>query len=694
MKNSLRFSHFKVYGLFAFLVSSLLVGCSKDDDGTGNNSFYSGALKSATITNLEGSWSIIEAESNGEKVEIPPTTQECGRDFFNFSTENRYSEFLFTSSSCAPESNSYGFELIDGIITLTDQLGQNEELVIIELTSEKLSFKTQIDIDEDGTMDILIFYAKRYNPPAEIDIYSSTFIHNNTVDYRDKIQLSWFPYIGYNEFSRYEIYRSAGDCDKTKAELIATLETQEIDVFIDENPAVSDNLCYYFRVYTDKGLLGESELVSLDTGDLEVSPVTVSEPVVGNESISLNWTQYFGRYFSHYEITARNYSSGSGYGYQEITVKTIDDISTLEFTDNDPPYFLNPVYTVYVVDIFGNKSLGTIEGEHSWQTNFKRKELLGLDFIRKLAIDPDGTIVYLYGRQTGNQDLTIIKYNYTTNTIEAISDIPPTSHTDIDMKVIETEEDKEILFAQGNGFNVYDATTLEYKYELRIVDLYPSFNDLTYLSNNLWVFTDDDEVFTCIRDGKDLNLVDSEVHFTEHQSSNNYQIINLDNNQVLIGHSNEPNSLRFTIDSNGFLTERTSIPIPILSDWKKETFYNANQNYIVNLAEGRLYSLTNYSVLDNFVEPNFSYGISADGNIIFGSENDPDVIDLLDSQHEKKAYTYDWTSQTIDEYATKGYPHFIFENHLGQKISISSGLLRPRLDFGMPSPDLFVERIE
>ncbi|TXN37245.1 hypothetical protein FVB32_02870 [Flagellimonas hymeniacidonis] len=694
MFKSFKFPYLRNFNLIIPLLGLLFFGCSKDDDGSVSNSFYAGALKSTTISNLVGTWSIFEAESDGNRVSVPPTTQDCGRDFFSFSTENRYSEFLFTSSSCVPETNNYNVDLLNGVVTLTNQFGQKEELVITELTSEILNFRAQFDIDEDGVLDILTFYARRYSPPAEMDIYSSTFIHNNTVEYLDKIQMSWEPYKGYNQFSRYEIYRNAGDCDKTNAELIATLNSPDQGFFIDENPAINSNLCYYFRIYTDQGLLGESEMVSVDTGRLEVSSVTVSEPVVGSESIGLNWSKYSGRYFSHYEVTARNYQSGSGYGYQEVTIATVDDVDTLEYIDNDPPYFANPVYSVHVIDIFGNKSLGTIEGANSWQTNFIRNGLLELDFIRKLAIDPDETIIYLYGRESGTQELNIIRYNYNTHSIEATSDLPPSAHTDVDMKVIASEEGKEILFAQGSSINVYEATSLNFKYEMRVVGLFPSFDDLAYLNDNVWVFTDSDDVFTCSRNGKDLNLIDSEIHFNEHQSSNNYQIIALDNNQVLVGHSNEPNSLRFTIDINGFLTDRNTVPIPILSDWKKETFYNANQSYIINLVEGQIYSTTGYAVIDSFSEPNFSYGISNDGNRIFGSENDPNAIDLLSSMHEKKAYAYNRANQALEQYETKGYPHFIFENHLGQLISISSGLLRPRLDFGMPSPDFFIEIVD
>lgn len=689
MSRFLYFPYHKTVGLISLLLVFILTGCSKDDDG-GDNNFYSDALKSATASNLEGTWSIFEVEFEGERTAVPPTTQNCGRDFFNFRAGNRYSEYLFRSSSCLPDTNNYSSELVNGVVTLTNQFGQKEELVLIELTSEKLSFKARFDVDEDGSLDVLIFYAKKYEPPVEMDLYSSTFIHDWVIDHLDKIRLSWLPYGGFNEFSRYEIFRSAGNCDKNSAELIATLDVQEIEFFIDENPVASENLCYYFKVYTDKGLLGESELVSVDTGSLKVSPVMVSEPIVGSESIELNWAKYSGRYFSHYEITARNYQGGSGSGYQEVAIASIENIDTYNYIDNTPPYFSNPVYTVYVVDIFGNRSLSTIEGEHNWRVNFRRPELLELDYIRKLAIDPEESIIYLYGQETATQELTIIRYNYNTNFIEAKSDIPPTSHSDIDMKVIRSDEGKEILFAQGSDINVYNAATLEYKYNMRMVGHSVFFNDFDYLRDNFWVFTDGDEIYTSTRNGAELNLVDREVHFTEHQSSNNYQIIKLDNDQILIGHSNEASSLRFAIDLNGSLTERTQVALSIKSDWKKETFFNAPQNYIINLVEGRLYSMADFSILDTFSEPNFAYGINKDGNLILGSKNDPDE----EVNHEKKVYIYNRALQTIEEYETNGYPHFVFENHLDQIISISSGLLRPELDRPSPEPDIFIEIVQ
>jgi hypothetical protein len=68
---------------------------------------------------------------------------------------------------------------------------------------------------------------------------------------------------------------------------------------------------------TKRRPLGESSPVNVNTSDIEVSPVNLSQPSLNNSIVDLSWERYQGYYFSHYEIEVRNYSSGSGGGYQE-----------------------------------------------------------------------------------------------------------------------------------------------------------------------------------------------------------------------------------------------------------------------------------------------------------------------------------------------------------------------------------------
>jgi hypothetical protein len=105
------------------------------------------------------------------------------------------------------------------------------------------------------------------------------------------------------------------------AKLIATDINQSS--FIDATPPTDKEICYLFKIYTNEGLLGESSPVNVNTSDIEVSPVNLSQPSLNNSIVDLSWERYQGYYFSHYEIEVRNYSSGSGGGYQEQQLAVI-----------------------------------------------------------------------------------------------------------------------------------------------------------------------------------------------------------------------------------------------------------------------------------------------------------------------------------------------------------------------------------
>jgi hypothetical protein len=87
---------------------------------------------------------------------------------------------------------------------------------------------------------------------------------------------------------------------------------------------------------------------------MEILPVNLEEPILNNTTINLSWDQYQGYYFSHYKIVVRNYSSDSGGGYQEEEFALIDDVETTSFS-NEQPYFSNPVFVIYVYNIFVTK---------------------------------------------------------------------------------------------------------------------------------------------------------------------------------------------------------------------------------------------------------------------------------------------------------------------------------------------------
>jgi hypothetical protein len=93
-------------------------------------------------------------------------------------------------------------------------------------------------------------------------------------------------------------------------------------IFIDAKPPTDKEICYLFKIYTNEGLLGESSPVNVNTSDIEVFQL-IFQPSLNNSIVDLSWERYQG-YISHYEIEVRNYSSGSGGGYQEQQLAVIN----------------------------------------------------------------------------------------------------------------------------------------------------------------------------------------------------------------------------------------------------------------------------------------------------------------------------------------------------------------------------------
>ncbi len=507
----------------------------------------------------------------------------------------------------------------------------------------------------------------------------------------DKIRLSWRAYQGFNTFEKYEIYRSKDGCGKANADLITTIFERDTDFFIDPYPNVGNPLCYYFKLYTDKGLLSESDLIFVDPSNLEVSTVTLEQPTVTDQTINLNWSKYEGYYFSHYELTVRNYEDGYGSSYQRKVIATIDDINNLSYEDTDPPYLLNPVYAVSVVDIFGNRSNGLVQGINSWTVNFKRIGLLEMDYIRQVSPDFETTVIYLYGKHSDEQDPNFLKFNYITNTIEAYSDQPPNTSSEGNMKLINSASGKELILPVGNELRVYNALNLNFKYRIDVNSSHIS--DFEYMGNGIWAVTDSDFIYTFSRSGNAFTQISKEAHFSEHQAYPAYHILPIGNGKIVVGHFNEPTNLTYTIDASGILTNRTIINSVIRSEKENDTYYSSTQDKIVGLLEHNVYSTTDFTLQQTFIDPYNASGISTDGSLILGTPNDKlwPIDDT--SSHEKKALLFNLSTMSLQEVPTKGYPHLIFQNYLGQFISISTGFKRAKLDDYNFRPDFFVEQI-
>lgn len=670
----------------------ILTSCSKDDDEISEpkEEFYKDVLTSATKQQLSGSWAIYEVAYEGKTAEVPVTYEECGRDFFQFTTTNVYRDFYYTSSyECEKNVQDLSYELNNGIITISDDWGSSEEMVITQLNSDKLVFKMKVDIDDDSELEVLSFLARRYSPPNDLDLYSYTFGSEFSNDNRNEIRYTWMAYDGFYKFDRYEIYRSTAGCSKANAQLVATITDRSQNYFIDLDPPVADDLCYYLKIYNEKGLLGESELITFFTEELRPPQVEFKNVTVQNQEVNLVWQPYNGNYFSHYEIRVRNYKDGTGYGYQEYPVATIDEKELATFVDKAPPRLQNPVYSIYAYDIFGNVSSQSYTNENIWEVQWTHPEVLNFEMIQFFAPAPDAPEIFFYGRESAG-NYSLIKYNYRTHTISAKAGKSPEVSTAIPMQIHSSEYGKELFFAQGNTLAVYNAEDLTFKYKLNT----PSFFNFAYLGNNIFSFTDSQTIYTYRRTNADLVLVSKKTHFSTHYGDTGYHLLPLKNGEILVGHYKEEQSFKFKISAHGELSDGQLVNIPIRSHSQKKTLYSPDGDYVINLLDNKIFSTLTFSFLEYVENPSFPSGISRNGNLIFGSRNDPKESINEESTHEKKAEIYNLSTKTVITVKTKGYPHVIFENYLGEIISISSGFKRESLENSAPKPDIFVEVLE
>lgn len=687
------------YKVLSVLILVILFGCSKDDDtpaqmGSEEEDLYSNALVSAKPEQLSGVWSIYEITYQSITAEVPASFEECGRDFFQFFGENTYRETLFTSDyECQKQVQDLKWELKEGIISLSNVAGSTMEMVIVELDANKLIFKSEADIDEDGETEILYFTARHYSPPNDPDLYSYTFHSIPIENSQDKIAFQWDAYDGFYNFDRYEIYRSKNECSKFSAELLASIDDVSVNTFIDENPPAQEKICYFFRIYNEKGLLGESEIYTLRTEFLIPAGVGFSEVKVLDGKIELNWQPYTGNYFSHYEISVRNYKEGSGSGYQEELVATIEDREVGTYLDEDPPILIDPVYAIYAYDIFGNKSVRSTSGENAWTVKWEHPEVLKVDYIRFMAIDQEETYIYLYVIDSEKGGFQLIKYDYQHKQVVAEAKELPRASTNVEMQVYRTANGMELFFAQGSGLSVYDAKDMRFKYSLKPSGML-GFSDYAYLGDNRWVFTDGQGVATYERQEASLNKIEEKDHFPTHHGSGRHQIITLKDRQFLLGHELESQSLLFSVAADGSLSEGELVNVPIRSLWKKDTYYSPEQDYLLDAIDKRLYSTQTFSLQTSFEKPYYPTGISRDGSLIFGSYNDPEWWIDNESLHEKKASIYNVKTGQVETYDTRGYPLVLFENHQGQLMSISSGFKRQSIERSSPTPDLFVEVVK
>jgi hypothetical protein len=670
----------KILFFFGFISLLIISGCSSDDDVSRktDDAFLSGALTSAANKQLEGRWAIFQIEFESKITDVPESFPECGRDFFDFQAGGAYREYTFDDNfECTPQINMLSWTLSNGIITATNGTAI-DRWVITELTASRLVFKFQFDVDSDGELELFKAICNRYEPPVEIDIYSGTF-YRNKIDNNDKIALKWDAYRGYNQFEKYEIYRLDVNCNVDSAELIATITDINQSSFIDAKPPTDKEICYLFKIYTNEGLLGESSPVNVNTSDIEVSPVNLSQPSLNNSIVDLNWERYQGYYFSHYEIEVRNYSSGSGGGYQEQQLAVINNIETLNYSF-ELPYLANPVFVINVYNIFGRRSQTFIEGQNQRSTNFVRRGILPIDSIQFTAFSPNESVLY-YSNYS-----KLYKYNYTTNSVEGSTEL--NSSSIVFVKVFESSFGTEVIVNTGSEIKVYD-TDLNFKYNLTTSVFSPE--HLAVNKDGFWLITDRKNLYSFSRTNNKLTLISTNNLYKQSFSSSTINVMDLGQNRILTGNHTKSEGLIVSIDANGVLSNAVPVNLNATSQWKNNSLYSKNRQYLVNIEDNTLYSTSTYNLVTTLNQNFFLSGISDDGSLIFGTNNNP--MSSNSTFHEKKVRTLSYPALKEQTYDAKGYPHVLYQNHLGQLVSISKGLIGS-LKFSAVERDIFVEIIK
>ncbi len=676
---------------FLFLLI-LLISCSKDDPTF---------IDAENTVNLEGvfygkAWTIYQVEGNGNRVDIPEEG-ECGRDYFRYLETGQYIEYLYQSSSCVPEVNRLNYTLNGSMITLSDDTG-GEALVRIKVLDESnFIFETTLDIDGDGQEDKVTLYCRVYSP-QDRDIYSDTF-EKDFYKFQDDnlIAFTWTEYVGDN-FKQYEIYRAANSCNKTDATRIATITDSSENAFIDLDPEPVEELCYFFRLQTNSGQLAESDMISINTSDIDVYKTEMLAPEVLNGMIKLNWQPYTNPYFSRYEITVskRAYYDNSP---EEILVATLGNQETSTLTLETPPSVENPFFNIHVYNIFGERSslnIGDDFTDPSVEVTFTPEEMVDMMSVHLIGSDPtDSRYLYLWGENVSDPYKKIKKVDITTKEVVATSSFDLNTSSEVRLKVFESPEGKEVFIQKGSEYHVFDALSLDYKYRFRdLNDEYIGFEDLLHFKDDIWVIADGgDELRTVRRFGRDLQTIDVLDPEPATIFKRMHDLIRVGENQILGGVIYDDRSFLFEINDDGTIVGSNEVGYSF-TDRSGSILHSGESNILLDKRNSRIYSANDYDFISSYSSPVHTSSISIDGEHILGTDyNGDDSLDFFDV-FDRELNILNWSNGQNMRIATVGYPQYVYENQDGKLVVISSFFKRSSIRRGGTKNDLFVEVID
>nr|WP_321412856.1 lipocalin family protein [uncultured Allomuricauda sp.] len=678
--------------IYLFIILVLILGCSKDD------SPYVDAENTINLPQLfyGKTWAIYEVEGNGNRVDVPEEG-ECGRDYFRYLENGEYVEFSYPSSSCIPEINRLNFTLNGSVITLTNGTGEEAEVRILKLDNTNFNFETSLDIDGDQKDDKVILYSRIYSP-EDRDIYSETFTKDFFKFQDDNlIAFNWAEYVG-DEFKQYEIYRASNSCNKNDAIKIATIKDLAETEFIDLDPEPADELCYFFRLQTNSGQLAESDIISIQTSDIDVYKTEMLSPEVTNETVQLNWQKYDSPYFQKYEITVskRAYHDNSP---EEIVLTTIEDQETTSFTIETPPSVEDPFYNIHVYNIFGKRStlnLGESFTDNSVEVKFSPDEVVDMMSVYLLGVDPsDGNNIYLWGEGSSDSYKKIKKINVQTKEVIAESSFDLNTSSEVRLKVVQSTDGKEVLIQVGSEYHVFDAISLEYKYRLRdLNDEYISFEDLQHFKEDIWIIADGgDELRTVRRFGRDLQTIDVVDPEPTTIFKRMNDLVRIGETRILAGIIGDDRSFSFDINEDGTIDTFKEVDYSF-NNRLESTEYNAFGNILLDKINSRIYAADTYSFISSYSIPVHTSSLSQDGDFVLGTNYQGDTslefIDLFDRQLN----ILNWRTGQTTTINTIGYPQYTYETKDGKLVLISSYFKRYSLYRGEEKNDLFIEVID
>lgn len=685
--------HKTLYKALLFICLCFFISCESDDLKTSNQPTIH-IVEDAKEEDLFGTWAIYYVENNDILADVPINIEACGRDFFVYN-DNIYEEFLFQeSSTCTPLKNQLNWELNNGVISVTNDK-EHDKLNILKLTEDEFVFSTELDLNNDSKKELFTFTALRYTPPKELDLYTSSFSRE---DYTSSIKFKWNPYTGYNKFEKYEILRADKNiCSVNDAELISTITDINTQSYFDENPPENGEYCYFFRIYTDKGLLGTSNANHVNTTVIYPENIKFTEHHVSeNNEVQLFWEKSLDSYFSHYEIVVQDKNRNE----KEKIVTIIDDVDTTSFTDLEPLYSSELRYTIYTYNVFGNKY--KYNTDNVAYVTLVHPEILNSSKIKYITFDADEQVMFMY--MFTDKDYKLIKYDYINHKIIYEAFKKPNSSTSVEMKLITSNNGKELLFSQNDELWVYNASDLTFKYSIEVegksdyegIDLAPVyFESFDYLRNHTWVFTNSDDVFTFTRQDNTLTNIDKSAHFSGHQSMYNYEITTIDENNILVSHKYEGRAIHYTADANGLIINNGIKQIPLLAHNNSDITVNTNTSYIYNKQRNSIYSSTTFSKIKDYNSPLTTLYIDKTGNYIYGVNNDLNNVHSSREDFKREIIKYDIKNNTTTTITTKGFPIYINEDSSNNLVLISSSF--PRDHYYLTDSynyDLFIETIK